>query len=221
MRWKKEYETGQTSIDDQHKDIIALINKFRKGLSDKGNNSFLDIGQNLTYLIKYTSFHFSEEEQFMQKISYPDYIEHKQKHVELIGKLRDILIRVKNKQNYTPIEFYYFLSHWLNDHILIEDIKIKNYCDNNRVRTRVQKIPLTSPYNVIEVIEKNLEKINSLYSNKVISKDEFASRRRNFFERLKETFDFESNESKVHLKAIIDNLSKNNRINDEEKKYFI
>lgn len=182
MEWKKEYELGVDEIDEQHKELIQIINKYKTTISDKSLNSFTEIGKIVVYLIDYTSSHFEAEEYLMLRIGYPDIEAHKKKHRELISKLRDILIKMKNKKAYTPIEFYYFLMAWLNNHILHDDKKISDFSKKNHSNTIPQKIRMDDYDSVIKIIKPNLKKLDILYEKKIIDQKDKELRRSIFLQ---------------------------------------
>lgn len=163
MKWKKEYEVGDQLIDKQHKELIKIINKFNKTISDKSINTYKEIGETIKYLINYTVFHFDYEEGLMARIKYPNLQEHKKIHREIIGKIKNILNKFKQKEPYTPIEFYYFLSDWLNNHILNNDLKIKKYIIKADLVNSIKKAEEYNHYYALEVIEPNLKKLDLLY----------------------------------------------------------
>ncbi|MFT6249999.1 MAG: hemerythrin [Cognaticolwellia sp.] len=72
--WNSNFETGVVEIDDQHQELVKIINTYSHLLV---NNSarIKTIDQTLEELITYTKFHFCEEEALMSKIGlYPRHI---------------------------------------------------------------------------------------------------------------------------------------------------
>lgn len=139
MIWKSEYELGVPEIDNQHKTLVEFINNFKNSIPDSTTDTRTEMGKVLIYLINYTCFHFEAEEQLMSQINYPNLEQHKIIHQNLISKTKAILIKMKQKESYTPIEFYYFLMSWLNEHILHEDLQIKKYYKNNKLEQTLEK----------------------------------------------------------------------------------
>ncbi|MGL1893145.1 MAG: bacteriohemerythrin [Spirochaetaceae bacterium] len=218
MEWKKEYETGIEEIDNQHKTIITIINKYNKTIADKSINSFKEIGTVLVYLINYTSFHFDAEESYMEKINYPGLHNQKELHKNLIQKLREILVKIKNKESYTPIEFYYFLMSWLNNHILGEDMNIGKYSRENQQKTTMQKINLDNPSKVLDIVVPNLKRITVLQQNGSISEEDCTLRRIIFLKDYYNNFEKENSKLLYNIvKSILLILEKNIITNNEKK----
>ncbi len=77
--------TGNKTIDDQHRELIARIDKFVKVCED-GDGKVTAINM-LDYLAEYTEFHFTAEEKLQQDAGYPGYADHKAKHDEFKGTI--------------------------------------------------------------------------------------------------------------------------------------
>lgn len=182
MEWKKEYEVGVEEIDQQHKKLVNLVNLYKKHLSDDKVDSYKEIGEILVYLVNYSSFHFAAEEALMDSINYPGLDEHRKIHKELIAKIKDVLIKMKNKESYTKIEFYYFLMSWVNDHILDEDIKIGTFCRENNQVFKPLRSQLERAESVISVVKPNIERVDQLYSQGEITEEEREVQRFIFLE---------------------------------------
>ncbi|OQY38197.1 MAG: hypothetical protein B6229_06470 [Spirochaetaceae bacterium 4572_7] len=218
MKWEKEYELGNTLIDNQHRDLVNIISEFNKGFSDKNINSNVEVGKILSYLINYTAFHFKSEEAFMSKISYPGLEEHKVIHRELVDQLKNFLIDIKTNNHFvTPVEFYYFLKSWLNDHILDEDMKIRQFQLKNRDLLSLRKENLNSVEDIIKVIEPNMEKIDSLVENKTIEKDMRVFRRETFLTNLYNSYNEKDDNSYKNLIESINALENKKVITKEEE----
>ena len=65
---------GVPSLDEQHKNLISLVNKLNDAMkSGRGKDVLGDI---LAKLVNYTKTHFAAEEQLMRMHSYPDLASH-------------------------------------------------------------------------------------------------------------------------------------------------
>lgn len=75
-----ELITGNSMIDDQHKELIQKINDLLMAIE---NNEGREESQKMmAYLSEYVDFHFGAEEKFQEEIGYPGISEHKEKHAE-------------------------------------------------------------------------------------------------------------------------------------------
>jgi len=83
LEFTPDFETHVTSVDDQHREIIKLIND----LSEMGAKSFTleELTKTLNFLGDYAIRHFRDEEELMQKWKYPRYEAHKNMHKKFIS----------------------------------------------------------------------------------------------------------------------------------------
>jgi hemerythrin len=108
-----------TVIDEQHKELIAIINDLHAAMSaGKGRIAIYDV---LARLIEYTKMHFATEARLMVQHSYPDRKNHETQHNELIRQVDELNLKVQGGQISVTIETMDFLKKWLNNHILLTD----------------------------------------------------------------------------------------------------
>ena len=119
-----KYSVGIDKIDNQHKQLIEIINQL---YYSRGNKPHAVLGETIQKLIEYTKTHFIDEEQIMRENSYPDYQAHKKRHEAFIEEVKKFNIEF-NKidddllENYSLVtEVLFFLKSWLCGHILVVD----------------------------------------------------------------------------------------------------
>ncbi len=84
--------TGNTMIDNQHRELIGKINDLLRSCEERVDRR--GALRMLDYLTEYTEFHFNEEEKLQEAIGYPGIQEHKKKHEELratVSQLHEML----------------------------------------------------------------------------------------------------------------------------------
>lgn len=82
ITWKPSFSVGIVDVDEDHKQLIKMINRlFGATLSSDPHQVLRSI---LHELVDYVVFHFEREENFMKRINYPAYAEHKQEHQVLL-----------------------------------------------------------------------------------------------------------------------------------------
>lgn len=127
MKWTPDLSVGVSLIDEEHKTWFEKADKlFEAG---KNHQSKEYVGELLDFLDDYTKKHFSDEEQYMLKISYPEYSAQKQAHTAFIGDL------AKLRKEYSEsggnllviINANQLVFGWLTQHILKMDKKIGEY----------------------------------------------------------------------------------------------
>ena len=122
FNWTANLATGNGMIDQDHKHLIALVNKLNDAMAGGKGNAVL--GQVLDELIAYTVSHFAREERLMQQIAYPDYAAHKAEHQKLIGEVQELRGKFAPGAVTLSSKVYLFLCDWLNTHIKSADVRL-------------------------------------------------------------------------------------------------
>ena len=122
--WSDLLSIGDKKIDAQHKKLIELIGEVARGK---------DISQDelLNEVLDYASYHFADEEAYMEKINYPGLKEHRNKH----KKLTKVLLTYKKEYEQGEINslvFREFMFVWVRDHIMDEDRAIGDYLNEQK-----------------------------------------------------------------------------------------
>ena len=91
ISWKEIYETGIATLDNEHRALVAEINRLYEAIRDKRGDEVL--GEILTMLESYTVNHFQHEEKLMAEYHYPGLEEHQRAHQELIDAVQEIKVR--------------------------------------------------------------------------------------------------------------------------------
>jgi hemerythrin len=125
VEWTDELSVGVQEIDEQHKILVDLLNRFHEAVvtGTDGEN----IKNVLKNLADYTIIHFSVEESLMRIFNYPDYDNHKKHHEELTAQVRELQNKVAQGEHQVSMEVLNFLRHWLTHHILGDDKKYGPY----------------------------------------------------------------------------------------------
>lgn len=119
ISWKKCYEVGIATFDDEHHALVRVINDLYVALREKRGDEALS--ELLDVLVEYTEKHFEHEELHMDKYKYPEMEEHKQAHVILRQRIVDFQQKVgAGKVGVSP-ELMSFLREWLLEHIVETD----------------------------------------------------------------------------------------------------
>lgn len=119
LEWKSEYSIGIDELDEQHKILLGIMNTFLKAEYEGKENEVLK--ETLTELINYTNFHFSAEEEHMEKNSYFRLEGHKQQHQGIVNDIVNILNLIKEGKPQANEELHGLLKKWLITHIMQQD----------------------------------------------------------------------------------------------------
>nr|WP_315020284.1 hemerythrin family protein [uncultured Aminipila sp.] len=122
--WTSDLETGNGTIDEQHKQLIAAINNLLDACSQgKGRDS---LKETTTFLYDYTSKHFADEEKLQIASQYPDYPNHKQYHEGFKKVVREIMDQLQKEGPSLVLvgKVNSSIGGWLINHIKKEDVKV-------------------------------------------------------------------------------------------------
>ncbi|MBK7670062.1 MAG: bacteriohemerythrin [bacterium] len=119
IEWKTEYETGVPLIDEQHRHLVEIINKFEDALQrGKGSRQMNEI---IKDLIGYTQEHFATEERLMAEAGYEHLKLHQSQHRQLMQKVERFQFEFNGAGKRITAEMHEFLAYWLVTHILRDD----------------------------------------------------------------------------------------------------
>jgi len=125
--WNNRYSIGVTEIDNQHKKLFEFLNSYHKSLvAPKDGTTVSDaVKSTVDNLIKYTTYHFREEEKLMNSIQGVDFSSHIEQHKDFCSKITTLNTKVLSGKN-VSFELFDFIKTWLINHILISDKSIGN-----------------------------------------------------------------------------------------------
>lgn len=103
-------------LDEQHKQLIAILNqldKLRQG--EEGTESLDEV---LADLAAYVDYHFAAEEELFKKYNYPDAVAHDAEHRHYAEKIKEFSDQYQaDKAIGLPDEVFHFLVEWIMHHI--------------------------------------------------------------------------------------------------------
>jgi len=124
LTWHERYSVGNADLDLQHRELFDFVNHFAE-VDRTGKSS--ESGRILDDLIARTVEHFKSEETVMLQIGFPQVLEHKKTHEELIKQVKELRAKMKVGGHLTLISIVRFLADWLMNHIMREDMEYKPY----------------------------------------------------------------------------------------------
>ena len=131
INWSEEFTTGIESIDDQHRHLLDLINKFEEASRrGKGFRVMTDI---LNDLVGYTQEHFAHEEKIMEECGFPGIDKHIARHRGLLQKVERFQFEFGARENRVTAEVRDFLRYWVRSHILQDDMAYAAHLKESRV----------------------------------------------------------------------------------------
>lgn len=131
MPWDASYELGIPIVDEQHKHLVFLCNKFRTELMNHSSSESARwqtaLSEALRETVQYTKTHFSTEEKLMQASNYPNFEYHRRCHQEFVETITHILESFKAATLQTAFEFASYLKEWVLTHIAYEDRQFQSH----------------------------------------------------------------------------------------------
>ena len=117
--WTDEFTVDGGPIDDQHRQLVEIVNKFDEAIRrGKGTRIMTEI---LNDLMGYTQEHFSFEENILQEAGYSQLKQHQSQHRQLIQKLEKYQFEFSQQGKRVTGDLKDFLKYWLTSHILKDD----------------------------------------------------------------------------------------------------
>ena len=115
--WNEAMNTGHAGLDEDHRKLVALINRLADGLTSHKGAAFCRdaFGQ----LVAHVEQHFAMEERLMAEHGYPDAEHHKAHHATLFEEVRGLsdAIEAISIGASPSVSLLDFLEIWLKHHI--------------------------------------------------------------------------------------------------------
>ncbi len=129
--WDETMSTGDARTDFQHKTLIEKFNDLSEIIDPKktgpaGNPQ--TAGDILDFLEFYAAWHFRQEEKLMQELNCPVADLNKHDHAEFLANFAAFKTRWHDSNQDPAIAraAHAELEHWITDHILQVDIKLRD-----------------------------------------------------------------------------------------------
>jgi hemerythrin len=121
LPWSDLYATGYHAVDADHKGLFALINDLHEKVQEGFDPD--SIGVTIGALEYYVQNHFAREEELMKGQRYAGLDDHVLKHRKLESQVAYYRRAFdEDPAHFDMTDFMAFLSLWLSDHILTEDM---------------------------------------------------------------------------------------------------
>ena len=138
IEWGKQLSIGIDSVDNQHKTLINYINDLddaiNKDISAQAKKELISIVINK--LVNYTKVHFVYEEAVVFKFSsYPEAENHREIHEKVFKGVELFKNRIQTEDiDVLGSDLMIFLTQWITNHILKEDMKYADYIKENGIK---------------------------------------------------------------------------------------
>jgi hemerythrin len=127
IEWDDRYAVGIQIIDEQHKELLTMINNFYPGCLKEDEKEQIHFKLAIYRFINYTKYHFATEEQFLERLKYPDIIAHKRQHDEFVRVILEKADKFEQGQSFSFKNFIRYIRDWMVTHITLIDKKYATY----------------------------------------------------------------------------------------------
>lgn len=135
FEWKNTYSCNVQEIDKQHQKMFELGSRiFDIASSREGLDYYDELMSIISELRDYTIYHFSYEEELMQRYEYEDLEAQSIEHHFFVKRLQKIERKdFDQMQKEAVIELITFVADWITNHILKSDMEYKDFFNKNGV----------------------------------------------------------------------------------------
>jgi len=125
IEWKNEYSVNVAEIDEQHRQLVVMINRLHDGMKARQGQSVLK--ETLADLASYAVGHFGTEEKYFNQFGYPSAPVHKIEHDRFVGKVVQYKKDFDSGKVMMSMDVMDFLKNWLVSHIQGSDKKYSTF----------------------------------------------------------------------------------------------
>ncbi len=136
IKWDDKYSVGISTIDDEHKEFFAIINKVF--VIKEHNDNPEEVREILYEMIKYALKHFATEETYMKKFNFPEFQLHRNEHLDFTDKTFANLNKVIMGDYLIANKILEYQKWWLVNHIQGTDRKYIECFNKNGLNKDLQ-----------------------------------------------------------------------------------
>jgi len=132
LDWHKSYELGTASIDADHQHLLEIMRGARAAILAKDYPASLKL---INELLENARNHFEGEEEFLEKLDYPELEKHKKYHQGLLAQAeitRKMCMEGEDKETHTLQERFERMAILLIYDIQVIDVNLKPFLEMRR-----------------------------------------------------------------------------------------
>jgi len=144
VAWSHKLSCGIQLIDDQHKELVALVNDMFKHATGNQTQEHDYFNRVIKEVVNYVKVHFATEEKIMLATKFSGYAEHKKAHESFILAVVANIKDFESKKRLTLSSFTRFLKEWILSHIAVMDKQYFEYFKKIASRKADGKLSITA-----------------------------------------------------------------------------
>ncbi|MDD5299772.1 MAG: hemerythrin domain-containing protein [Gallionella sp.] len=130
LAWTEHLSVGNATIDSEHKSLIVMVNGIETMIKARDNFA---LPQAFEQLEHYLCAHFVDEENIARAVNFP-FAKNKQEHDYVLKEFQNMKAELVAKDGIwsdgAAEHYSNFLSDWITDHVLKEDMLMKPALQN-------------------------------------------------------------------------------------------
>ena len=128
--WTEKFSVGIDDIDKQHQKWISIVNELHDSIMEtRGISTLKELVKEME---EYTDFHFSAEEEMLQKAGWPELDRHKRIHFSFKQQIAQLKRDIYSGELVLRSQVMSVIKNWLIDHILKEDQGYSEFIVNKK-----------------------------------------------------------------------------------------
>lgn len=124
IEWKDEYRVGVPAVDEEHRELIELINALYDSM--RSEDAGPDVPEFLGEIYARIASHFALEELLMRQHDYDEYPQHKSDHEQLLEEIRNIMDDFEDGKLLDDADLARRLDAWFSEHFRTRDARLHN-----------------------------------------------------------------------------------------------
>lgn len=132
IEWNENELVNVTEIDNQHKEIIGLINELHEISEQKKPQDY--VLMHIQDILSKSNFHFNTEESLMQKHNFMNYYSHKIEHDRFIRKMKEFMESDEPAEKSHIFDLLIFLKNWFKNHNEMKDKNMGSFLNEHGIK---------------------------------------------------------------------------------------
>jgi hemerythrin len=135
VQWNDRLTTGVGAVDAAHRELVDLHNRIVSASEQEVSVS--RVRERIRTFLLYARWHFHEEEEYMRRIRYPGYVDHKADHNRLLDDAGDFVTSLGaalTREDGPAIVSYF--NFWLTRHMTEKDRALRDYLADTGAASR-------------------------------------------------------------------------------------
>lgn len=124
-RWNDELLTGDAMVDEQHRTLFEMVERFADALDAGGDGEA--VADTLYEVLVYAEDHFRDEEALMERIDYPGLESQRRMHAAFAADAKDMARAFIERHSVTGPVLLDYLTDWLDNHVRTQDMALARF----------------------------------------------------------------------------------------------